>query len=202
MDTFTDTGALDSRLGAPAKAFVGRRNGLLIDGKLVNAVSGKTFPDYNPATGTILTQVAEADAEDVDRAVKAARRAFDEGPWSKMSPSDRGKLLWKLAALIEQNSEEFAEIESIDNGKPVGVARMADVPLAVDISRYMGGWATKITGSTIPLSFPGEFLSLLVYRYLGLKFVSRSWFNLDITWAVALVLVGALSFALSLSSQQ
>ena len=111
MDTFTDTGALDSRLGAPAKAFVGRRNRLLIDGKLVDAASGKTFPDYNPATGTILTQVAEADAEDVDRAVKAARRAFDEGPWSKMSPSDRGKLLWKLALLIEQNSEEFAEIE-------------------------------------------------------------------------------------------
>jgi phenylacetaldehyde dehydrogenase len=69
------------------------------------AASGKTFPDYNPATGTILAQVAEADAEDVDRAVKAARRALDEGPWSKMSPSDRGKLLWKLAALIEQNSE-------------------------------------------------------------------------------------------------
>ena len=112
MDTFTiDTAALDSRLGAPAKAFVGRRNRLLIDGKLVDAASGKTFPDYNPATGTVLAQVAEADAEDVDRAVKAARRAFDDGPWSKMSPSDRGKLLWKLAALIEQNSEEFAEIE-------------------------------------------------------------------------------------------
>ena len=167
MDTFTDTGALDSRLGAPAKAFVGRRNRLLIDGKLVDAASGKTFPDYNPATGTILAQVAEADAEDVDRAVKAARRAFDEGPWSKMSPSDRGKLLWKLAALIEQNSEEFAEIESIDNGKPVGVARMADVPLAVDMFRYMGGWATKITGSTIPLSFPGEFLSYTLREPVG-----------------------------------
>ena len=144
MDTFTDTGALDSRLGAPAKAFVGRRNRLLIDGKLVDAASGKTFPDYNPATGTILAQVAEADAEDVDRAVKAARRAFDEGPWSKMSPSDRGKLLWKLAALIEQNSEEFAEIESIDNGKPVAVARMADVPLAVDMFRYMGGGPLRL----------------------------------------------------------
>ena len=157
MDTITDTAALDSRLGVAARAFVGRRNRLLIDGKLVDAASGKTFPDYNPATGTILAQVAEAEAEDVDRAVKAARRAFDEGPWSKMSPSDRGKLLWKLAALIEQNSEEFAEIESIDNGKPVTVARMADVPLAVDMFRYMGGWATKVTGSTIPLSFPGEF---------------------------------------------
>ena len=154
MDTFTDTGALDSRLGAPAKAFVGRRNRLLIDGKLVDAASGKTFPDYNPATGTILAQVAEADAEDVDRAVKAARRAFDEGPWSKMSPSDRGKLLWKLAALIEQNSEEFAEIESIDNGKPVGVARMADVPLAVDMFRYMGAGPPRLPAR--PSRYPSQ----------------------------------------------
>ena len=168
MDTITiDTAALDSRLGAPAKAFVGRRNRLLIDGKLVDAASGKTFPDYNPATGTVLAQVAEADAEDVDRAVKAARRAFDDGPWSKMSPSDRGKLLWKLAALIEQNSEEFAEIELIDNGKPVAVARMADVPLAVDMFRYMGGWSTKVTGSTIPLSFPGEFFSYTLREPVG-----------------------------------
>jgi phenylacetaldehyde dehydrogenase len=167
MDTFTDTGALDSRLGAPAKAFLGRRNRLLIDGKLVDAASGKTFDVYNPATGTILAKVAEADAEDVNRAVKAARRAFDEGPWSIMSPSDRGKLLWKLAALIEQNSDEFAEIESIDNGKPVAVARMADVPLAVDMFRYMGGWATKVTGSTIPLSFPGEYFSYTLREPVG-----------------------------------
>jgi phenylacetaldehyde dehydrogenase len=167
MDTITDAGALDSRLSAPAKAFVGRRSRLLIDGKLVEAASGKTFPVYNPATGTILAKVAEADAEDVDRAVKAARRAFDEGPWSKMSPSDRGKLLWKLAALIEQNSDEFAEIESIDNGKPVAIARMADVPLAVDMFRYMGGWATKVTGSTIPLSFPGDFLSYTLREPVG-----------------------------------
>ena len=168
MDTFTDTGApRQPPWDASAKAFVGRRNRLLIDGKLVDAASGKTFPDYNPATGTILAQVAEADAEDVDRAVKAARRAFDEGPWSKMSPSDRGKLLWKLAALIEQNSDEFAEIESIDNGKPVAVARMADVPLAVDMFRYMGGWVTKVTGSTIPLSFPGEFFSYTLREPVG-----------------------------------
>jgi phenylacetaldehyde dehydrogenase len=163
MDTIT----LDNRLGAKARAFVGQRNKLLIDGKLVDAASGKTFPVYNPATGAILAQVAEADAEDVDRAVKAARRAFDEGPWSKMAPSERGKLLWKLAALLEQHSDEFAEIESIDNGKPVTVARMADVPLAIDMFRYMGGWATKVTGSTIPLSFPGEFLSYTLREPVG-----------------------------------
>jgi phenylacetaldehyde dehydrogenase len=162
-----DTIALDNRLSPEARAFVGRRNRLLIDGKLVDAASGKTFPVYNPATGALLAQVAEAEAEDVDRAVKAARRAFDNGPWSKMSPSERGKLLWKLADLLERHSEEFAEIESIDNGKPVAVARMADVPLAVDMFRYMAGWATKVTGSTIPLSFPGDFLSYTVREPVG-----------------------------------
>ena len=162
-----DTIALDNRLSPEARAFVGRRNRLLIDGKLVDAASGKTFPVYNPATGALLAQVAEAEAEDVDRAVKAARRAFDDGPWSRMSPSERGKLLWKLADLLERHSDEFAEIESIDNGKPVAVARMADVPLAVDMFRYMAGWATKITGSTIPLSFPGDFLSYTVREPVG-----------------------------------
>jgi phenylacetaldehyde dehydrogenase len=146
-----DTIALDNRLSPQARKFVGQRNRLLIDGKLVDAASSKTFPVYNPATGTILAQVAEADAVDVDLAVKAARRAFDDGPWNKMSPSDRGKLLRKLADLVEKHSEELAEIESIDNGKPVAVARMADVPLAVDMFRYMASWAAKITGSTIPL---------------------------------------------------
>src|SRR6516165_9426598 len=155
MDTIT----LDKRLSQPAKEFLHQPSRLLIDGKLVEAASGKTFPVYNPATGAILMQVAEADSADVDRAVKAARKAFDEGPWSKISPSERGKLLWKLAELLEKRSDEFAEIESIDNGKPVAVARAADVPLAIDMFRYMGGWATKINGSTIPLSFPGEFLS-------------------------------------------
>jgi phenylacetaldehyde dehydrogenase len=162
-----ETTSIDSRLGAKARAFVTQRNRLLIDGKLVDAASGKTFAVYNPATGTVMAQVAEADAEDVDRAVKAARRAFDEGPWSKMSPSDRGKLLWKLAGLLEQHSEEFAEIESLDNGKPLAVARMADVPLAVDMFRYMAGWATKVTGSTIPISFPGEFLSYTLREPVG-----------------------------------
>jgi phenylacetaldehyde dehydrogenase len=162
-----DTIALDTRLGASARKFVARRNQLLIDGKLVDAASGKTFAVYNPSTGNILAQVAEADAEDVNRAVNAARRAFDAGPWSKMPPSQRGKLLWKLADLLEQHAEEFAQIESIDNGKPVAVARVADVPGAVEMFRYMAGWATKVTGSTIPLSSPGEFLSYTVREPVG-----------------------------------
>src|SRR5262247_4313870 len=106
-----DTVALDSRLSKPTVAFLSSHRKLLIDGKWVAAASGKTFPVYNPATGTVMAQVAEADKEDVDRAVRAARRAFDEGPWRKMTGSQRGRLMWKLAGLIEDHLEEFAELE-------------------------------------------------------------------------------------------
>ncbi len=137
-----------------AKAFIEERHQLLINGKWVEAASGKTFPSYDPATGEVLTEVAEGDREDVNRAVGAARAAFDSGPWSKLTASERGRLIWKLADLLEANLEEFAEIESRDNGKPLKVARAADVPLAVDLFRYMAGWATKIEGNTIPISVP------------------------------------------------
>jgi phenylacetaldehyde dehydrogenase len=162
-----DTIALDPRLSRPVKDFLERRGKLLIDGELVAAVSGKTFPVYNPATGTVIANVAEADRPDVDRAVKAARRAFDDGSWAKVSPSARGRLLWKLADLVEAHLEEFAELESLDNGKPLTVARVADVPLTVDMFRYMAGWATKLTGSTIPLSMPGEYLSYTLREPVG-----------------------------------
>jgi phenylacetaldehyde dehydrogenase len=162
-----DTVALDNRLSKPAVAFLSHHRKLLIDGKLVDAASGKTFPVYNPATGTVLAQVAEADKEDVNRAVRAARKAFDHGPWRKMTGSERGRLLWKLADLVEKHLGELAEIESIDNGKPVAVARVADLPLTVDMFRYMGGWATKITGSTIPWSSPNQFLSYTMREPVG-----------------------------------
>jgi phenylacetaldehyde dehydrogenase len=136
------------------KEFVGGRHKMLIDGKLVEAASGKTFSSYNPATGEVFAQVPEGDKEDIDRAVNAARRAF-EGRWRKFTPSERGRLLWKLGDLVEQHADEFAQIESLDNGKPVAVARVADVPLAVDLLRYMAGWATKVEGNTIPISIPG-----------------------------------------------
>src|SRR5277367_1216126 len=127
---------------------------MLIDGKWVSAVSGNTFPTYNPATGEVLAQVAEGDRADIDLAVQAARRAFDSGPWSRMTAAQRAKLVWKLADLLEEHLEEFATIETLDNGKPLTVARGADVPLAVDMFRYMAGWATKLEGTTIPLSVP------------------------------------------------
>ena len=92
--------------------------------------------------------------EDIDRAVKAARQAFEQGPWRTLTPSERGKLLWRLADLMERRTEEFAQLESLDNGKPIAVARVADVPLAIDLFRYMAGWTTKIEGNTIPISVP------------------------------------------------
>jgi len=125
---------------------------MFINGKWVEAASGKTFPSYNPATGEVLAQVAEGDREDIDRAVKAARKAFESGPWAEMTASERGRLIWKLGDLVEEHLEEFAQLESLDNGKPLSVARVADVPLAVDLFRYMAGWATKIEGNTIPFS--------------------------------------------------
>jgi phenylacetaldehyde dehydrogenase len=136
---------------------------MLINGQWVEAASGKTFPTYNPATGEVLARVAEGDREDIDRAVKAARAAFETGPWSKMTPSERGRLLWKLGDLLEQNLEEFAELEMLDNGKPLKIARIADVPLAVDLFRYMAGWATKIEGNTIPISAGGGSAKFLAY---------------------------------------
>jgi aldehyde dehydrogenase (NAD+) len=124
---------------------------LLIGGKWVDSASGKTFPTLNPATGETICQVAEGDKADVDRAVKAARKAFEEGPWPKMTASERGRLLNKLADLIEQNQEELAALESLDNGKPLRDARGADLPLTIKCYRYYAGWADKIHGKTIPV---------------------------------------------------
>jgi len=138
------------------QSFVSRQRPMLIDGRFVAAASGKTFESYDPATGEVLAQVAEGDREDVERAVAAARRAFESGPWPAMTASERGRLLWKLADLLEAHTDEFAQLESLDNGKPVTVAGVADVPLAVDCLRYMAGWATKLEGATIPISVPGH----------------------------------------------
>jgi phenylacetaldehyde dehydrogenase len=136
------------------QSFISRTHKMLINGKWVEALSGQTFATYNPATGEVLAHVAEGNHEDIDRAVKAARSAFETGRWSQLTPSERGRLIWKLADLLEENLEEFAELESLDNGKPLKIARAADVPLAVDLLRYMAGWATKIEGNTIPISVP------------------------------------------------
>src|ERR1700677_723092 len=125
---------------------------LLINGKWISAASGKTFEVKNPATGRTIAHAAEGDKADVDAAVQAARPAFDAGPWPAMTPSQRSKVIWRIGDLISKYADELAELESIDNGKPMAVARAADVPLAADIFQYMAGWCTKIEGKTIPLS--------------------------------------------------
>ncbi len=127
---------------------------LLIGGKWLDSVSGKTFPTINPATGETICQVAEGDKADVDLAVKAARKAFDEGPWRKMNASERGRLLNRLADLIEQNKEELSALESLDNGKPYRDSMAADLPLTIKAYRYYAGWADKIHGKTIPVEGP------------------------------------------------
>src|SRR6202046_1244308 len=127
---------------------------LFINGQWVDAASGKTFETPNPATGETLASVAEGDSEDIDRAVRAARAAFDEGPWGSITPSDRGRIIWRIGALILEHAEELAQLESLDNGKPYAVALGADVPLAADLFHYMAGWATKIEGNSINISVP------------------------------------------------
>jgi aldehyde dehydrogenase (NAD+) len=124
---------------------------LLIGGKWLDSVSGKTFETLNPATGQPICQVAEGDKADIDLAVKAARKAFEEGPWPRMSAADRGRLLNRLADLIETNKEELAALESLDNGKPYRDALTADLPLVIKCYRYYAGWADKSHGKTIPV---------------------------------------------------
>jgi len=124
---------------------------ILIDGTWRESVSGKTFETINPATEEVIARVSEGDAADVDLAVKAARKAFDSGPWRKADARDRGRLLNKLADLIEANIDELADLETLDNGKPIAESRNGDLPLVVDCLRYYAGWADKITGKTIPV---------------------------------------------------
>jgi aldehyde dehydrogenase (NAD+) len=141
-------------------------NKLLINGKWLDAASGKTFPTINPSTGEVITQVAEADAADVDKAVAAARAAFEKGPWrKKMTASQRGLLMNKLADLIEKHAEELAQLEALDNGKPYHVALGADLPLTIACYRYYAGWADKIQGKTIPVQ--GRYFTYTKHEPVG-----------------------------------
>jgi phenylacetaldehyde dehydrogenase len=159
MATATSNAVLHSRV----EEFLRKPRPMFINNQFVNSASGKTFPTYNPATGEVLAKIAEGDREDVDRAVKAARKAFEGDAWADMLPSQRGRLIWKLADLMEEHLEEFAQLESLDNGKPLAVARVADVPLAIDLFRYMAGWATKIEGNTIPISMGSKKTKYFAY---------------------------------------
>jgi betaine-aldehyde dehydrogenase len=141
-----------------------RKYQLFIDGQWVDAASGKTFETPNPATGATLAEVAEGDKEDIDRAVAAARRAF-EGKWSKMSARDRGRLIYKLSQLIEARTQELAALETADNGKPIRESSYVDLPQVVENFEYFAGWATKIEGETIPV--PGQMFNYTLREPVG-----------------------------------
>jgi aldehyde dehydrogenase (NAD+) len=138
---------------------------LLINNRWIPSESGKTFATVNPSTGEEICQVAEADAADVDKAVQAARRAFDQGPWKKMRASERGRLLHRLADLIEQNAEQLARLETLDNGKPLSIAKAVDVTKTIACYRYFAGWADKIHGKTIPID--GDFFCYTRHEPIG-----------------------------------
>jgi phenylacetaldehyde dehydrogenase len=152
-------------LNQQAQDFARKTGELLIDGESVEAASGKTFETLNPATGESLGCVAHGEAEDIDRAVRSARRCFDDegSDWRRMTSSERGKVIHRIGDLIERHADELALLETLDNGKPLTIAKAADVALAADLFHYMSGWATKIEGNTIPISAitsPGsEFLA-------------------------------------------
>ena len=127
---------------------------MLIDGQWVGSTSGRTFETLNPATGEVIAHVAEGEKADVDKAVKAARKAFDKGPWKKTTARERGRCLYRLADLIEKNLDELAALETLDNGKPINDSKLGDLPLTIECYRYYAGWADKIEGKTIPVSGP------------------------------------------------
>ena len=143
-------------LGSAATAFLAKPHKILIDGKWVDAKSGETFPVEDPATEEVIAHVPAGDKADIDAAVAAARRAFETGPWSRILPGDRSRLVWRLGDLLEQHADEFAELEALDNGKPVKNARRDDVQGSINMFRYMAGWSTRLTGETIPVSSPGN----------------------------------------------
>src|SRR5262245_7751251 len=155
------------QVSSAAVAFLAKPHQMLIDGKWVDAQSGKTFPVEDPATQDVIAHVAEGDEADIDLAVAAARRAFDSGPWSRTSPRDRAKMVWKLADLLEQHADELAELEALDNGKPVKNARRDDVQGSIEMFRYMSGWATRLNGETIPVSSTGNWHAYTLREPIG-----------------------------------
>jgi aldehyde dehydrogenase (NAD+) len=146
--------ALPEQLSDPVRKFASARHHLLIDGERTPAADGRTFETLDPATGQPIAEVAQAGAEDVDRAVRAARQALDDGPWRTAPAAERGRLLSRLADLVEQHADELAELESLDNGKPVKLARIVDVSQTIGWFRHFAGWAERIRGEVLPVRQP------------------------------------------------
>jgi acyl-CoA reductase-like NAD-dependent aldehyde dehydrogenase len=146
---------------------------LFIDGQWSEAASGESFVSENPATEEALCEVASASQDDVDQAVTAAQAAL-QGPWSKMSARDRGRLLWKIADVLEERIEEFALVETLDNGKPIFESRYVDLPAAINALRYFAGWADKIQGETLAVDGPFS-LAYTVREPIGVVAAITPW---------------------------
>ncbi|QSE84539.1 aldehyde dehydrogenase (acceptor) [Rhodococcus koreensis] len=167
----TSTVAIDNQLLPSVRNFLGQPKRLLIGGDWVDPAAGETFPTVDPATGGVLCQVPRGRAIDIDRAVHAARVAFETGPWTTMRPNERERLLWRIADAITARADEFAQIESLDNGKPASIAKVSDVARTADLFRYYAGWATKLEGSTVNVSMTrvpdGEFHAYTLREAIG-----------------------------------
>ena len=146
---------------------------LFINGRWEDSTSDKSIPVTNPATGEQLTTVCDASAEDVDRAVQAARRAYDKGSWRKMNVSQRERIIWRIGELIEKNKEELGTLESLNNGKTFREALRGDIPPAYDIFYYYTGWTRKIYGETIPVD--GEYLNYTLREPIGVVVMITAW---------------------------
>jgi phenylacetaldehyde dehydrogenase len=193
---------MDSRLGKAASDFIRRPPQMLIDGAFVSAASGETIAVYDPSTEGLLTEVPDSGVEDVNRAVAAARLAFDE-VWFLTKPTERSRLLWKLADLLETHQAEFAEYEAVDGGKPLSIVRAVDLPVAIDHLRYMGGWATKIYGTTVPFSAPGEHLCYTTREPVGVVGAIVPWNFplLTAIWKLAPALAAGCTVVLKVAEQ-
>ena len=198
-----DVTASHSRLSDIARDFIARRHKLLIGGEWVDAKSGKTFAVFDPSNGQQIGQVAEAGAEDIADAVAAARRAFEDGPWARMKPTERGKLVWKLGDVLETHADELAELEALDNGKPIHDARAVDLPFACELLRYMGGWSTKITGQSIPISAPGDWHAYSIREPVGVvgQIIPWNFPLLMAVWKIAPALAAGCTIVLKPAEQ-
>jgi phenylacetaldehyde dehydrogenase len=188
---------------AGAEKFLLHGGKMFINNEWRDALSGETLDVFDPATGKVIATVAAGNKEDVDLAVQSARRAFDDGAWSRLTPSKRGQLLWKLAELLERDADEFARIESIDNGKPYAAARAVDVALSIDMIRYMAGWATKITGSTTQLSLGFEHHSYSLREPVGVvgQIIPWNFPLLMAAWKIAPALAAGCTVVLKVAEQ-
>jgi phenylacetaldehyde dehydrogenase len=147
----------------------------MIDGAWVDASSGETLDVVNPADESVIATVPAGTGDDVDLAVRAARKAFEEGPWTRMPPGERAKLLWRIADLLEARKEEFAQLETLDNGKPVTMSTWVDVPASVATLRYWSGWCTKIAGETRAVDMPGDYLAMTLREPVGVVGLITPW---------------------------